>query len=51
MPLAGTFRPFRFAFKHDPTVNDGEVSFFFDQETMAMGGQFILRNFKLIPLN
>jgi hypothetical protein len=24
---------------------------FFDKETVALGGQFILRNFKLIPLD
>lgn len=46
IPLTDKPRPLRFVFQFDPQINEGEVSFFFDKETLARGGQFILGDFR-----
>ncbi|MEO8350487.1 MAG: hypothetical protein ABI680_02080, partial [Chthoniobacteraceae bacterium] len=50
MQLGKVFRPVRLVFRPDAKVNNGEVSFFFDREQVAKGGQYFFRNFRAVAL-
>ncbi len=50
LPLTQQDRIIQKTFIYDPNLNQGEVSFFFEQKTIARGGKYVFGDFKISVL-